>query len=191
MYRSAVQAHGKPIDHIERQRSKSQKGNTILSAAGKVKVSSGKISYTGTNSKIKIGKKPTASEKEAVSQTAPYPTPYLRMKLDVPIESLEEGLNTLVVVIADGRSNPIQQAVTFIVAEPQKTEDSASPYHLPTQLGIRPKQNKKPLKVTNKVLMTPKNIMQERIKTSGEKRKANKIDPQKVIGIKGEQNEYI
>lgn len=191
MYRSALQAHGKPIDHIERQRNKSQKGNAILSAAGKVKVSSGKISYTGTNSKIKIGKKPTASEKEAVSQTAPYPTPYLRMKLDIPIESLEEGLNTLVVVIADGRSNPIQQAVTFIVAEPQKTEDSASPYHLPTQLGIRPKQNKKPLKVADKVLMTPKNIMRERIKTSREKRKANKIDPQKVIGIKGDQNEYI
>ncbi len=185
LYRSAAQALGEPINHKERQRSKSQKGNAILSAAGKVKVSSGKISYSGTNNKTKIGKKPTASEKEAVSQTAPYSTPYLRMKLDVPIESLEEGLNTLVVVIADGRSKPIQQAVTFIVSELQKTEDSISPYHLPTQPGIKPKQNKKPLKVSDKILMTPKNIMQERIKNSGEKRKANRIDPRKVINIKG------
>ncbi len=185
LYRSALQAHGKPIDHIQRQRSKSQKGNAILSMAGKVKVTSENFSYTTTKAKAKIGKKPTASEKEAVSQTAPYPTPYLRMKLNVPIESLEEGLNTLVVVIADGRSKPIQQAVTFIVSEAQKTGDNTSPYHLPIQSGIKPNRNGKPIKMTDKVFMTPKNIMQERIKTSGEKRKANKIDPKKVIGIKG------
>ena len=185
LYRRAEQTCGRPVDQAERQRIKSESGRAILSGAGSVRADSGGISYTTTDGKTKMGKKPTASEKEAVSQTAPYPIPYLRLKLDVPIEKLEEGMNTLAVVIADGRDIPIQHAVTFIVSEPLEVEDGLSPYRLPIRPDVRPNHKEKPEKVIGKILMTPTNRLKERIHASRQEREASRTDPRKVIRLEG------
>ncbi len=95
-------------------------GSCRTTSSGKVKsFSNAGTQHTGKTGQ-KIGKKLSRSEQGLLEST--ISGQHIRLSKDILLSNLDEGINTLVVAIVDGRGQKIQQAVTFIAAEYQQTE---------------------------------------------------------------------
>jgi hypothetical protein len=74
--------------------------------------------------------------------------------VNLPLDRLEEGANTLVVAIVNGRVKHITKSVTFLVSEPLMPKATSKQPRLEDIFGRLP--DEKPLRIKKKLMVTPR-----------------------------------
>ncbi|NOY39014.1 MAG: hypothetical protein GXO95_01905 [Nitrospirae bacterium] len=150
------------------QRNNLNSAYAILSGPGNVKKdSAGKTAGGYDRDAIPVplpGRRLTAMELESVTQAASYQ--HLRLTRAIPLTELEEGMNTLVVAIIDGREKKIEKAVSFIATRALETEKEKKEPRLPTRISREDRGKHKPGKVKGKAFLTPAKKRREAIDRS-------------------------
>jgi hypothetical protein len=99
----------------------------------------------------------------------PLPPPIVGIEITVPLaaDRLEDGTNTFVVAVVNGRGQRVTKSVSFLASAPLRVKEKIRQPRLEDILGRS--HAKPPVKVAKKALVTPAAVRKQRLKLAKER----------------------